>query len=69
MAEKNDGDFGRGLGLGLQVVVGGGLGMLVGMWIDRSRHTAPWGLLIGLGIGLIAGMYQLIREGIRINKD
>jgi F0F1-type ATP synthase assembly protein I len=68
MPKRDDQDYGRAWGLGLQVLVGAGLGLLVGMWIDRKFQTRPWGLLIGLFIGLAAGMYQLIREGMRINK-
>ncbi len=68
MPKRDDQDYGHALGLGLQVLVGAALGFGVGTWIDHKFHTNPWGLLIGLFIGLAAGMYQMIREGMRMNK-
>jgi len=69
MPKGDDQNMGRALGLGFQVLAGAVLGFLVGSWVDRRFQTAPWGLISGLVVGLAAGMYQLIREGIRINKD
>jgi F0F1-type ATP synthase assembly protein I len=34
---------------------------LLGLWIDRHYGSAPWGVLIGAGVGLIGGTYNLIR--------
>jgi ATP synthase protein I len=69
MPKGDDQNMGRALGLGFQVLAGAVLGFLVGSWVDRKFQTAPWGLIVGLVVGLAAGMYQLIREGIRINKS
>jgi ATP synthase protein I len=33
------------------------IGVLAGLVTDRHLHSAPWGLLIGLFIGLVAGFY------------
>jgi F0F1-type ATP synthase assembly protein I len=43
-------------------LVGGivGLGGL-GYAIDAWRGTGPWGLIIGLTLGVLAGFYQLIK--------
>ena len=60
---------GRFVGIGLQVAVGVGLGVLVGRWLDNRYGWAPWGLLIGVMLGLASGMYLLIKDAIRINKD
>jgi F0F1-type ATP synthase assembly protein I len=49
-----------GLGLELAGAVAGLT--LLGWWIDRQLESAPWGLLIGLAIGLLGGMYNLIRQ-------
>jgi len=37
----------------------------LGWWIDRHRGTAPWGLLIGALLGLIGGLYNLIKSALR----
>jgi len=35
---------------------------LLGYWIDRHFGTGPWGVLIGAGIGIVGGTYNLIRD-------
>ena len=64
-------DPGRGkiLASGFEVAAGVGLGAVVGTWIDHHRHSGPWGLLIGLGLGFAAGIYLLIKEAMKSNKD
>jgi F0F1-type ATP synthase assembly protein I len=37
---------------------------LVGYWIDGKYGTAPWGILIGVFIGLVGGLYNLVRESL-----
>jgi F0F1-type ATP synthase assembly protein I len=71
MAGKNgdDGSLGRNLAYGLEIAVGVTLGYLVGNWYDRRHGSAPWGLLVGVMFGLASGMYLLIKDAIRMNKD
>ena len=33
----------------------------VGYGIDKWRDTAPWGLIIGLTLGIIVGFYDLVK--------
>ena len=33
------------------------VGVLAGLFVDGRLHSAPWGLLSGLFIGLVAGFY------------
>ena len=33
----------------------------IGYGIDAWRGTSPWGLLIGLLLGIVVGMYELAR--------
>ena len=61
------GDY-RGLAYGLQILVGVGLGYLVGRWRD-SRYGWSNGVVIGSLVGLAGGLYLLIKDAIRINKD
>jgi F0F1-type ATP synthase assembly protein I len=68
MPDNNEPNLGRYLGMGLEVAVGVGLGSLVGWWLDK-RYQWSWGMVIGAMIGLAAGLYLLIREAIRMNKD
>jgi len=62
-------NWGHYLGYGLQMLVGVLLGVFGGGWVDRKLHSEPWGLVSGVTLGLAAGMYLLIKDAIRINKD
>ena len=55
-----------GLGIEFAAAVGGLT--VLGVWIDRRFETAPWGVLIGAGIGLIGGTYNMIRDGLRAGR-
>ena len=68
MPDKNEPEWGRYVGMGLEVAIGVGLVSLIGWWLDR-RYPWSWGMIIGAMIGLAGGMYLLIREAIRMNKD
>ncbi|HON67493.1 MAG TPA: AtpZ/AtpI family protein [Phycisphaerae bacterium] len=39
-------------------------GCLLGYWIDRHFGTAPWALVIGASVGIIGGLYNLIRKAV-----
>jgi F0F1-type ATP synthase assembly protein I len=51
--------------LGLNFVGGVAGGLLIGYLIDRWQGTNPWGVLIGAAVGLIGGMWGLLREAFR----
>jgi ATP synthase protein I len=42
---------------------------LVGYWIDRHQGTAPWGLVGGLALGLVGGLYNLIRQSLAASRE
>ena len=69
MAIDDEGGWGRGLSYGFEIAVGAGLGALIGTWWDRHHGSSPWGLLVCLLVGCAAGMYVLIKDMNRINKD
>ena len=62
-------DWGRFAGIGLQVAVGAGLGALVGSWLDKKYGWSPWGVTVGVMLGVIAGLYLLIKDAMKMNKD
>jgi ATP synthase protein I len=37
---------------------------LLGYWIDRRYGTGPWGLIGGVIIGIVGGLYNLVRESL-----
>ena len=56
-------------GVGLELA-GATAGLaLVGYWVDGKFHTSPWGILIGVVIGIVGGLYNLIREALAAAKE
>ena len=51
-------------GIGIEFVAAIAGFALVGYWVDRHWDTKPWGLVIGAVLGLLGGMYTLIRESL-----
>lgn len=50
-------------GIELAAGVLGGCG--IGWWVDRQLDSSPVALLIGAGIGIIGGLYNLVRDAVR----
>jgi len=46
------------------ILVGGG----AGWFVDGKLHSSPWGLIIGLFLGLGAGFYGLVQSLSSMNK-
>ena len=56
-------------GVGLELA-GATAGLaLIGYWIDSRYATGPWGLLAGVVIGLVGGLYNLVRESLAAQRD
>jgi F0F1-type ATP synthase assembly protein I len=51
-------------GIGIEVAGAIAGFALIGYWLDRRFGTAPWGFLGGLAIGLVGGIYNLVRESL-----
>lgn len=68
MAEKKSPHEPRGYaqlaGLGVELAGSVAGGSLLGYWIDRQFDTHPWALLIGSLIGIVGGMYNLVRKAV-----
>jgi F0F1-type ATP synthase assembly protein I len=56
-------------GLGMEVASQVGAGALLGWLFDRWRGTAPTGLLVGATIGIVVGLWSLIKGGLKLNRD
>jgi F0F1-type ATP synthase assembly protein I len=56
-------------GIGVEVAAAVAGFTLVGYWVDRHFASAPWGLLIGLVLGLVGGLYNLVRESLVAAKS
>jgi F0F1-type ATP synthase assembly protein I len=56
-----------GIGLELAGAIGGLA--LVGYWIDGRFATRPWGMLGGVAIGLVGGLYNLVRESLAAMRE
>ena len=51
-------------GVGLELA-GATAGLaLIGYWVDSRYGTQPWGILAGVVIGLVGGLYNLITESL-----
>jgi ATP synthase protein I len=37
------------------------VGALLGYGVDEFLHTQPWGLVVGLGLGFVAGVVNVVR--------
>jgi F0F1-type ATP synthase assembly protein I len=56
-------------GVGLELA-GATAGLaLVGYWIDGRFGTRPWGTLIGVVIGIVGGLYNLIKESLAAVRE
>jgi F0F1-type ATP synthase assembly protein I len=42
---------------------------LVGYWIDGHYGSRPWGMLVGLALGLIGGLYNLVKKSLQAERE
>lgn len=66
---KGQASWTRLAGVGFELVAGVGAFVLVGYWWDRHFGSSPKGILVGAVLGLIGGMYNLIRQSIRATRE
>jgi ATP synthase protein I len=51
-------------GGGVELAAGLAAFCLLGYWIDRHFGTSPWGLVICALIGIVGGLYNLVRRSL-----
>lgn len=51
-------------GAGVELAAGLGGACLLGWWIDHHFGTRPWGLLVCAIVGVVGGLYNLIRRSV-----
>ena len=66
---KGQSNLGRFYGIGIEFAAAVAGLTLLGYWIDRHFGTDPKGLLICAGLGLVGGMYNLIRSSLLASKE
>ena len=68
---RNDGfpDWIRYSGSGLEVAGAVAGFALVGYWIDRHYGSQPWGIVVGLILGLVGGLYNLVRQSLQAARE
>jgi ATP synthase protein I len=42
---------------------------LIGYWIDRHYTTQPWGLVGGIVLGLVGGLYNLVKRSLEALRE
>lgn len=55
----------RGLTVGFEIAGAVGVLCLLGYWFDRSLGTSPWGIVIGACLGIVGGLYNVVRPAVR----
>ncbi len=68
-AEKRLPDWVRYSGVGLELAAAVAGFTLAGLWIDRHYGTRPWGAVAGVILGLVGGLYNLVRQSLQALRD
>lgn len=53
--------LGLASGIGFQFAAAVLVGLALGWLVDQAAHTTPWALLLGLVLGIAAGVYGVVR--------
>jgi len=67
--DKRFPDWVRHSGMGLQLAGGVAGFAFGGYWIDKRYGTQPWGLVAGLVLGIVGGLYSLVKEALQASRE
>jgi ATP synthase protein I len=56
-------------GVGLELAGATAALALVGYWVDGKFGTSPWGILIGVFIGIVGGLYNMVKESLAAVRE
>jgi F0F1-type ATP synthase assembly protein I len=56
-------------GVGLELAAATAVLALIGHWVDGHYGTQPWGIVAGVVVGLVGGLYNLIRQSLAAVRD
>jgi ATP synthase protein I len=59
----------RHSGVGLEMAGAIAAFALVGYWIDRWYGTDPWALVVGVILGLVGGLYNLVKQSLQAVRE
>ena len=68
-ADRRFPEWVRHSGIGLQLAGGVAGCALGGYWIDRHYGSQPWGLVVGLALGIGGGLYNLVNEALQGSRE
>lgn len=55
--------------MGIELVVGSGVGAFIGFWFDKWFGTAPLFLIVLLIAGFASGIRNIVRDAVRMQND
>lgn len=55
--------------MGIELVVGSGVGAFIGFWFDRWFGTAPLFLIVLLIAGFASGIRNIVRDAARMQEE
>jgi ATP synthase protein I len=67
--QKSTSSWVRLSGIGVELVAAVVGFTLIGYWLDRHFGIRPWGVLIGALLGLVGGMYNVIRQALAATRE
>ena len=68
-ADKRFPDWVRHSGVGLELAGAVAGFALVGYWIDLHYGTNPWGVVVGVILGIVGGLYNFVREALQATRE
>jgi F0F1-type ATP synthase assembly protein I len=67
--DRASGDWTKLSGVGVELAAAVAGFALLGYWWDRHFKTAPWGLVIAACLGIVGGLYNVVRKSIAASKE